>query len=81
MGASGSEKAGRSQVPYTSTRPAAIVTASGSQGLCAGFASSLLHRCRAPSSSTVEMPAPTAASVMATSTASSATITVAMRKL
>ena len=46
-----------------------------------GFASSPLHRYSAASSSTVDMPAPTEASVIATSTASSATSTVAIRKL
>jgi hypothetical protein len=40
-----------------------------------------LHKCSAPSNNTVDTPAPTAASVIATSTASSATSTVAMRKL
>jgi hypothetical protein len=46
-----------------------------------GRISVVLIRCRAASRITVETPAPTEASVIATSTASSATMTVAIRKL
>ena len=46
-----------------------------------GRISVVLIRCRVASRSTVEMPAPTEASVMATSTASSTINTLAIRKL
>lgn len=70
-----------SKVPQTRTAPVTTTTTSGSSGMCTGIFSRLRVRARVPNISTVVMPAPTAASVKATSTASSTTKMQAVSRL
>ena len=80
-GALGSPKCGMSNVPKTSAAPVINTTAIGSTAtFVVGFASRLV-RAKVLSIRNVAIPAPTAASVKATSGASSSSIQPAPKKL
>ena len=81
MAASGVPNGGSTNVPQTRTAPVPIEANSGRRLGRTRFISVVLTRCNVASSSTVDTPAPTDASVIATSTASSTISTLAIRKL